>query len=111
MITLIVSTSARGLRQRHNVVEREVGWRQRAWRRFVDWLMEPIPFPMKTYHLDPPDECQSDEKCSAVLVVRSATGMNQSRVESRMISRAKDDSMAVKPRNSRSKNREHTYSS
>jgi hypothetical protein len=23
------------------------------WRMFMDWLLEPIPFPGKTYHLDP----------------------------------------------------------
>jgi hypothetical protein len=86
MITLI---SASGIQQSHTIVGRKVGLRQRAWRRFVDWLMEPIPFPMKTYHLDPPPKCRRDQKCAAALFVQPATGTNQSRVGSRMISRAK----------------------
>jgi hypothetical protein len=28
-------------------------WRRRLWQTFMAWLLEPIPFPGKTYHLDP----------------------------------------------------------
>jgi hypothetical protein len=38
------------------------GWRQRIWRRIVDWLTEPIPFPGKTYDLDPPPKQHRQEK-------------------------------------------------
>jgi hypothetical protein len=29
------------------------GWRRQLWQMFMAWLLEPIPFPGKTYHLDP----------------------------------------------------------
>ena len=40
---------------RHNGDQENVrsSWRQRLWQTFMAWLLEPIPFPGKTYHLDP----------------------------------------------------------
>jgi hypothetical protein len=31
------------------------GWLRRLWRRFLAWLVEPTPFPMKTYDIDLPE--------------------------------------------------------
>jgi hypothetical protein len=36
--------------------------RQRLWRRFLDWLMEPIPFPGMTLDIKPARKRWSDEK-------------------------------------------------
>jgi hypothetical protein len=36
--------------------------RQRLWRRFLDWLMEPIPFPGMTFDIEPARKRWSDEK-------------------------------------------------
>jgi len=48
----LVSVSQTG---RHNGDEENVrsSWRRHLWQTFMAWLLEPIPFPGKTYHLDP----------------------------------------------------------
>jgi hypothetical protein len=48
----VVSVSLTG---RHNGDEENArsGWRRQIWQTFMAWLLEPIPFPGKTYHLDP----------------------------------------------------------
>ena len=33
------------------------------WQKFVNWLLEPIPFPGKTYHLD---ACKTDAKSQPI---------------------------------------------
>jgi hypothetical protein len=36
--------------------------RQQLWRRFLDWLMEPIPFPGMTFDIEPARKKYSEEK-------------------------------------------------
>jgi len=40
----------------------EPNWRQRMWNRFVEWLMEPIPFPGKLDINMPPAERYNGEE-------------------------------------------------
>jgi hypothetical protein len=47
MLQLISSTSQTMLRSEIGSTNERPKWPQRLWRMFLDWLLEPIPFPGK----------------------------------------------------------------
>jgi hypothetical protein len=53
MLLVRLLPAAHSGRSNDNTECRRAGWKQRALRSLLNWLMEPIDFPGKTYHLDP----------------------------------------------------------
>jgi hypothetical protein len=47
MLSLIVGISHLSERNNRNLPASQPNWRQKLWHKFVDWLVEPIPFPGK----------------------------------------------------------------
>jgi hypothetical protein len=61
MIPLLSISYQRSEPKSHPSDGRPPNWRQRLWRRFLDWLMEPIPFPAMTYNIKPAGRRQEQE--------------------------------------------------